>query len=95
MDGIDVAAKKTVEDATVTQGRRTVHQYFARGGWIGDRKPAPPLTDWNLQPQRLAESPDAETRQFFGHWNTAMADWAHAGFPDLARKPGPIRPTLD
>eukprot|EP01047_Picozoa_sp_COSAG01_P027216 COSAG01_NODE_1789_length_9228_cov_4.869989_7_plen_181_part_00 len=93
MDGFDLQARKTIAEPERTVGRRTVHQYFSRGGWLGtSRRPAPPLTDWNIQPQRLADSPDREERIFFGHWNTAMADWAHAGYPALLKIPGPNRP---
>jgi hypothetical protein len=39
--------------------RRTMHQYYARGGWTEDgRGPAQTLTDWNVFPERLAASPD-------------------------------------
>jgi hypothetical protein len=93
MDGFDLQARKTIAEPERTVGRRTVHQYFSRGGWLGtSRRPAPPLTDWNIQPQRLADNPDREERIFFGHWNTAMADWAHAGYPALLKIPGPNRP---
>ena len=77
----------------------TVHQYFSRGGWGGDgRRPRPvsPLTDWNLQPQRPAASSEKETREFFGHWNTAMADWANVGYPPCRSCRGrPARPSRD
>ena len=56
--------------------------------------PAPSLTDWNLIPERLARHEDPETRQFFSHWNSAMGDWAAAGFPELERKYGPQRSPL-
>ena len=91
-----------------THGRRTVHQYFSRGGWLEQqqdddveggssstlRLPAPSLTDWNLIPERLATHRDVTTRRFFSHWNSAMGDWAAAGFPPLARRFGPVRPLL-
>lgn len=50
-------------DDSATHGRRTIHEYFSRGGWaesesIGMRKPAHNLTDWNMVPERLAMSDD-------------------------------------
>jgi hypothetical protein len=74
--------------------RRTWHQYYARGGWLRSslpttkryiRSPSPPLTDWNLFPERLAMSPDPATRLFFSHWNTAMGEWAASGFDPAVR----------
>ena len=71
-------------------------RYFSRGGWlesknIGLRRPAHSLTDWNIQPERLAMSADPEERQFFSHWNSAMSEWAAAGFPELELRPGSTR----
>ena len=60
--------------------RRTLHQYFARGGWRGNRPPAPALTDWNLIPERLALSSDPASRKFFSSWNTGQCEWAADGF---------------
>ena len=54
-------------DGTGTKGRRTWHQYYARGGFVRSalpqtnryvRPPSPPLTDWNLIPV----SPNTLTR---------------------------------
>ena len=74
----DIAIWHTRLDGSDPRGRvrRTVHQYFARGGWLGKRPPSPPLTDWNLIPRRLAQHADKEARRFFSHWNTAMCEWA-------------------
>lgn len=71
-------------------------RYFSRGGWlesesVGLRKPAHSLTDWNMAPERLAMSEEPEERRFFSHWNSAMAEWAAAGFPELELQPGPTR----
>jgi hypothetical protein len=70
--------------------RRTWHQYFGRGGWLRTesryiRPPSPPLTDWNLFPERLALSPDPDVRRLFSHWNTAMGEWAASGFDPALR----------
>ena len=60
--------------------RRTVHQYFARGGWLGNRPPTPPLTSWNLIPKRLCLSMDPFKRKFFSHWNTSQCEWVASDF---------------
>jgi hypothetical protein len=65
--------------------RRTLHQYFTRGGWLGMRPPSPCLTDWNLIPKRLAMSNDPEEKLFFSHWNTAQCEWAAVDFSFLGR----------
>jgi hypothetical protein len=66
--------------------RRTVHQYYARGGWDDDgRGPTRPLTDWNVFPKRLAASEDPSKRRFFSHWNTAMCEWAASDWSDEVR----------
>ena len=57
----DTATFHTRLDGLDTSGRlrRTMHQYYARGAWTADgRGPAPPLTDWNVFPERLANSAD-------------------------------------
>jgi hypothetical protein len=89
----DTATFHTRLDGDGHRMRRTWHQYYARGGWLRSalpatnryiRPPSPVLTDWNLFPERLAASPDPETRLFFSHWNTAMGEWAASGFdPDV------------
>jgi hypothetical protein len=89
----DTATFHTRLDGDGEQMRRTWHQYYARGGWLRSalpatdryiRPPSPVLTDWNLFPERLAQSPDPQTRLFFSHWNTAMGEWAASGFdPDV------------
>lgn len=63
-----------------THRRRTMHQYYARGGWCGSRQPAPPLTDWNLIPERLALHEDPDKRRFFSQWNKRQCEWAADGF---------------
>ena len=78
--------------------RRTWHQYYARGGWLRSalpttaryiRSPTPPLTDWNLFPERLALSPDPKIRLYFSHWNTAQGEWVASGFDPEVRKAMP------
>ena len=64
----------------VGRQRRTVHQYFARGGWIGKRPPSPSLTNWNLIPKRLCLSKDPAKRKFFSHWNTGQCEWVASDF---------------
>ena len=57
----DTATFHTRLDGLDTSGRlrRTMHQYYARGAWTADgRGPATPLTDWNVFPERLANSAD-------------------------------------
>lgn len=65
--------------------RRTMHQYYARGGWDEGRGPTRPLTDWNVFPKRLAASEDPDKRRFFSHWNTAMCEWAASDWCDKVR----------
>ena len=76
------------------EGRRTWHQYYARGGFVRSalpqtnryvRPPSPPLTDWNLIPKRLAEHADPAMRLFFSHWNTAQCEWVARGYDPLFR----------
>ncbi len=91
----DTALYHTRFDGDGIQGRRTWHQYYARGGWLRSslpesdrymRAPSPVLTDWNLFPERLAQHPDPQVRLFFSHWNTAQGEWAASGFdPDVRR----------
>jgi hypothetical protein len=86
----DTATYHTRLDGDGQQMRRTWHQYFGRGGWLRTesryiRPPSPPLTDWNLFPERLALSDDAKVRLFFSHWNTAMGEWAASGFDPALR----------
>ena len=70
--------------------RRTMHQYYARGGWSTDgRGPTGPLTDWNVFPRRLAASDDPGVRKFFSSWNTAMCEWAASGWSDEVRQQMP------
>lgn len=94
----DTALFHTRLDGDGRKMRRSLHQYFARGGWLKSalptsdrymRAPAPVLTDWNLFPARLALSPDPATRLFFSHWNTAMGEWAASGFDPAVRKAMP------
>jgi hypothetical protein len=94
----DTALYHTRLDGDGRQMRRTWHEYFARGGWLRSalphtsryiRSPTPPLTDWNLFPERLAMSPDPATRLFFSHWNTAQGEWAASGFDPEVRKAMP------
>ena len=94
----DTAIFHTRLDGDGIQGRRTWHQYYARGGWLSSalpttdryrRPPSPVLTDWNLFPQRLALHPDPKKRLFFYHWNTAQCEWVASGFDPKVRKSMP------
>ena len=48
--------------------RSLAQNYFSRGGWVEGaeppRGPAPPLTGWVLQPKRLVQHSDPETRLY-------------------------------
>jgi len=90
----DTATFHTRLDGDGDQPRRTWYQYFARGGWLRSalpttdrymRAPSPPLTDWNLFPERLVHHEDEAVRLFFSHWNTAQGEWVASGFADEVR----------
>jgi ectoine hydroxylase-related dioxygenase (phytanoyl-CoA dioxygenase family) len=94
----DTATYHTRLDGDGHKRRRTWHEYYARGGWLRSslpdtdryvRPPSPVLTDWNLFPERLAQSPDPETRMFFSHWNTAQCEWVASGFDPALRRAMP------
>lgn len=94
----DTAIFHTRLDGDGVKGRRTWHQYYARGGWLSSalptsdryrRPPSPVLTDWNLFPERLALHPDPKKRLFFSHWNTAQCEWVASGFDPEVRKTMP------
>lgn len=94
----DTATFHTRLDGDGDQPRRTWHQYFARGGWLKSalpttdryvRAPSPPLTDWNLFPERLVHHADPALRLFFSHWNTAQGEWVASGFDDEVRQAMP------
>ncbi len=94
----DTALYHTRFDGDGKQGRRTWHQYYARGGWLRSslpttdrymRPPSPVLTNWNLFPERLALHPEPRKRLFFSHWNTAQGEWVASGFADHVRKSMP------
>jgi hypothetical protein len=94
----DTGLFHTRYDGDGVQMRRTWHQYYARGGWLKSalpttdryvRPPTPPLTDWNIWPERLAMSEDPDVRRFFSHWNTTMGEWAASGFDPEVRKSMP------
>ena len=90
----DTALFHTRLDGNGVAGRRTWHQYYARGGWLKTdtkytRPPSPVLTDWNLFPKRLALHEDPATRRFFSHWNTAQGEWVASGFSDEVRQSMP------
>ena len=53
--------------------RRTMHHYYSCVS-------SPPLTDWVLVPQRLAEHPDPEQRAYFSQWSEATQAYARAGY---------------
>ena len=92
----DTALFHTRLDGNGREGRRTWHQYHARGGFLRSslpttsryiRAPSPSLTDWNLIPQRLIEHPDPTLRRYFSHWNSAQGEWAASGYaPDVRAK---------
>jgi hypothetical protein len=91
----DTATFHTRLDGDGQQGRRTWHQYYARGGWLPSslpttkryvRAPSPVLTNWNLFPERLALHQDPATRLFFSHWNTAQCEWVASGFDPTVRQ---------
>jgi len=94
----DTAIYHTRLDGNGHLGRRSWHEYYARGGWLKSslpttdryiRAPSPVLTDWNLFPERLALHPDPAIRMFFSHWNTAQGEWAASGFDPMVRKAMP------
>ena len=80
-----------LDSLTGDKGRRTLHQYWARGGYLflppedGDtrpqiREPSPPHTAFYRIPKRLALHPDPAVRLFYSHWNTGQGEWAARGF---------------
>ncbi len=90
----DTALFHTRLDGNGREGRRTWHQYHARGGFLRSslpttsryiRAPSPSLTDWNLIPQRLIEHPDPMLRRYFSHWNSAQGEWVASGFAPEVR----------
>ncbi len=90
----DTALFHTRLDGNGREGRRTWHQYHARGGFLSSslpttsryiRAPSPSLTDWNLIPQRLIEHPDPKLRRYFSHWNSAQGEWVASGFDPKVR----------
>ncbi len=94
----DTATFHTRLDGDGIHGRRTWHQYYARGGWLASslpttaryvRAPSPSLTNWNLIPERLAFHPDPATRLFFSHWNSAQCEWVASGFDSNVRQAMP------
>ena len=90
----DTATYHTRIDGDGVRGRRTWHQYYARGGWLKTetkyvRPPTPVLTDWNLFPERLAMHADPAKRRFFSHWNTAQCEWVASGFDQEVRESMP------
>ena len=94
----DTATFHTRLDGDGRSGRRSWHQYYARGGWLPSalpttnrylRPPAPALTNWNLFPERLALHPDPQLRLFFSHWNTAQGEWVASGFDPEVRRSMP------
>ena len=94
----DTATFHTRLDGDGSNGRRTWHQYYARGGWLASslpttnryvRAPSPSLTNWNLIPERLAMHSDPAKRLFFSHWNSAQSEWVASGFDKKLRKTMP------
>ena len=67
-------------------GRRSMHQWWARGPVEALGRPAaPPLSDRARIPQRLAEHADPATRRFYSLWDDRQREWAARGFPPLRR----------
>jgi hypothetical protein len=94
----DTATYHTRLDGDGHKGRRTWHQYYARGGWLRSalpttdrymRPPSPSLTDWNLFPERLANHSDPAIRLYFSHWNSAQGEWAASGYDPEVRNSMP------
>ena len=94
----DTATFHTRFDGDGIKGRRTWHQYYARGGFLRSslptsdryvRPPTPVLTDWNVFPERLALNEDPKKRLFFSHWNTAQCEWVASGFSNAVRNAMP------
>lgn len=94
----DTAIFHTRLDGDGEKSRRTWHQYFGRGGWLRSalpttdryvRAPSPPLTDWNLFPERLVFHEDPAMRLFMSHWNSAQGEWVASGFSPEVRKAMP------
>jgi hypothetical protein len=81
-----------LDSLTGVKGRRTLHQYWARGGYLelppepgpgGEtqlREPTPVHTSFVRIPQRLAAHPDSSTRLFYSHWSTGQGEWAARGY---------------
>ncbi len=74
-----------LDSLTGDKERRTLHQYWSRGGYLQNegerpREPTPNLTNWVRIPKRLAAHPDPDVRLFFSHWNTGQCEWAARGF---------------
>jgi hypothetical protein len=95
----DSATFHTRYDGDGKHGRRTWHQYYARGGYVESygpvagkymRAPSPVLTDWNLFPERLALHQDPNKRRFYSHWNTAQGEWVASGFSEELRRKMPV-----
>lgn len=80
-----------VDSLTGDNGRRTLHQYWARGGYLflppksGEkgpqiREPTPTHTPFYRIPERLAAHSDPAMRLFYSHWNTGQGEWAARNF---------------
>jgi ectoine hydroxylase-related dioxygenase (phytanoyl-CoA dioxygenase family) len=80
-----------IDSLTGDKGRRTLHQYWARGGFLqlppepGEtrpqtREPSPTHTAFYRIPERLAAHPDPAVRLFYSHWNTGQGEWAARSF---------------
>lgn len=53
--------------------RRTQHNYYSRTA-------SPPLTNWVILPQRLAEHPDPDLRTYYSQWSDATKAYIEAGY---------------
>ena len=99
----DIATYHTRLDSVTgndENGRRTMHEYYARGGYLDvpadpngewdaqTRPPTPLLTDWVKIPERMAMHEDPLKKLFFSHWNVGQCEWAALGFPPLERVGG-------
>jgi hypothetical protein len=65
----------TRQSGLAANGRRTQHTYYSC-------ETSPPLTDWALVPQRLAEHPTPEQRRYYSQWSDATRAFAATGYAD-------------
>ena len=63
----------TRQSGLAQNSRRTQHSYYSCAT-------SPPLTNWVLVPQRLAEHADADQRRYYSQWSEATQEFADAGY---------------